>query len=162
MKPPVVITGRMVLFGILAFFGVIFMVNGAFVYFALDSWPGLTTGKAYEQGRDYNQTLSGAEVQHSLGWSSQIEFTADQERHVFRIIFVDNEGHPLSGLRVHASFQRPVGDENVIDVVLPEIARGEYRSPISLPFAGRWHASIEAGMNDDVRYRMRYVVTVEP
>jgi len=162
MKPPVIITGRKVLFGILAFFGVIFMVNGAFVYFALSSWPGLTTEKAYEQGRDYNQTLSGAEAQESLGWSSHIEFTADLERHVFRIMFKDNEGQPLSGLRVRASFQRPVGDGKVIVVVLPEVANGEYQSPVLFPLAGKWQANIEAGMNDDVRYHMRYTITVEP
>ena len=41
------ITGRMVLVGLLTFFGVVFAVNGVFVYFALDSWPGLTTEAAY-------------------------------------------------------------------------------------------------------------------
>jgi len=162
MKPPVIITGRMVLFGIFSFFGVIFMVNGAFVYFALSSWPGLTTEKAYEQGRDYNQTLSGVESQKSLGWSSRVEFTADPGRHVFRVIFKDNEGQPLRDLRVRASFQRPVGDEKVIVVVLPEVANGEYESPVLFPLAGKWQANIEAGMNDGVRYHMRYVITVEP
>jgi len=37
------ITGRMVLFGLVAFFGVVFAVNGTLIYFAIDSWSGLST-----------------------------------------------------------------------------------------------------------------------
>ncbi len=43
MTAPRPITGRAVLFGLLAFFGVVFAVNGALIFFALDSWSGLTT-----------------------------------------------------------------------------------------------------------------------
>ncbi|MBT3306984.1 MAG: nitrogen fixation protein FixH, partial [Alphaproteobacteria bacterium] len=51
------ITGRMVLIWLLAFFGTIFAVNAVLVFFALSSWPGLTTDKAYEEGIAYNRTL---------------------------------------------------------------------------------------------------------
>ena len=44
------LTGKTVLIGFLAFFGLIFAVNGAFVYFALDSWPGLRYDSAAEAG----------------------------------------------------------------------------------------------------------------
>jgi len=154
------ITGRMVLFWILAFFGVIFMVNGAFVYFALDSWPGLTTDKAYEQGRDYNQTLAGAAVQNALGWSSHVEFTAESDHHVFRVTLKDHEGNLISGLVVHVTFKRPVGDERVILKAIPEVAKGDYETPVTLPLAGRWYALVEAEMDDGVNFHMRHEVTV--
>ena len=54
------ITGRMVLVGLLTLFGVVFAVNGVFVYFALDSWPGLATEAAYEQGLAHDQSLAEA------------------------------------------------------------------------------------------------------
>jgi len=36
------VTGRRVLIWLVAFFGVVIAVNMAFVYFALNTWPGLT------------------------------------------------------------------------------------------------------------------------
>ena len=61
------ITGRQVLFGILGFFGVVFAANGAFIFFALDSFTGLATDSPYQRGIEYNQTLAAAaEQRHRL------------------------------------------------------------------------------------------------
>lgn len=162
MKTPVVITGRMVLLCILSFFSVIFVINGALVYFAMDSWPGLTTESAYQQGRDYNQTLASADIQNALGWTSDLTFSKKHDRHVLRAEFTDAGGAPLGGLQVRVTFLRPVGEESVVSAALPEISKGEYSSPVALPFAGRWYADVEAGTDDAVRYRMRYEVTAAP
>lgn len=162
-----IITGRTVLMGIVAFFGVVFLANGTLVYFALDSWPGLSTESAYEQGRDYNQTLAKADAQRTLGWTSDIklsEDSEDQDSHQLRIRFTDADGVPIDGLQVHVTFRRPVGAENMARVAVPQAAGavGEYRSAVTLPLAGRWYAYVEAGTDETVRYRMRYEVTVAP
>ncbi len=162
MKTPMMITGRMVLLGLFTFFGVVFAVNGALVYFAMDSWPGLSTENAYEQGRDYNQTLADEAAQSSLGWTSDITLSKNMDGHVMRVVFTDANGTPLDGLQVRATFSRPVGAENIVNITLPETAIGEYSSPVTLPLAGRWHAFVEAGTGETVRYHMRYEVTVTP
>ena len=66
-KAPRRITGWTVFYGMVAFFGVIIAVNLTFVYFALDSWPGLTTQHAYEEGIAYNKTLEQAAAQLIAG-----------------------------------------------------------------------------------------------
>ncbi len=162
MKTPMTITGRMVLLGFLAFFGVVFAANGALVYFALDSWPGLSTESAYEQGRDYNRTLANADVQNALGWTSDAILSADQDRYLFRVHLMDAKGMPVDGMQISATFRRPVGAENIVSITLPEIGNGEYRSPVSLPFGGRWYVYVEAGTGETVRYRMRYEVIANP
>ena len=72
MRAPRHITGRSVLFGMLAFFGVVFAVNGALIYFAVESWSGLSTERPFEAGRDHDRTLAQAEVQAALGWRSAV------------------------------------------------------------------------------------------
>lgn len=75
MNPTRPITGKTVLFGMLAFFGVVFAVNGALVYFAIDSWSGLSTERPFEAGRNHDRTLAEAEAQAALGWNSAVTLT---------------------------------------------------------------------------------------
>jgi len=160
MKTPTVITGRMVLYGMVGFFAVIFAVNGAFVYFALNSWPGLSSDNAYEDGRNYNQTLADAAVQNALGWKSDVAISPDQDHYVVRVDLTGTNGESLAGQRVRATFQRPVGEEYVIAAELLPTDRGVYLGRTQLPLTGRWQVLIEAGINDEISYRMLHEVTV--
>ena len=65
-KPAFRITGRMVFFGLVAFFGLIAAVNGVFMFYALDTFPGLTTEDSYKKGIVYNRTLDDAEARRRL------------------------------------------------------------------------------------------------
>lgn len=162
MNPQKKITGRTVLIGILAFFGVILMVNGIFVYFAIDSWPGLSTENAYEQGRDYNKTISLAEAQQALGWSSRVTLLAENNgRYAVRVAFRDQDDQPLSGLNVSVALSRPVGDKNMIELPLPENVEGNYEGIVSLPLAGRWYAVIKAGRKGKALYVMQHEVLAQ-
>ncbi len=162
MRSPTIITGRMVLYGILMFFGVIVLVNGIFVYFAMDSWPGLSTENAYEEGKAYNKTIAIQEAQQALGWSSRVTLLkGDNERHLFRIDFRDEQDQPLSGLNVSTAFTRPVGDKNMIELSLTEVSDGLYEGSVALPLAGRWFATIKAGREGAARYVMQHEVSVD-
>ena len=48
---------KYILFAFLAFFGVIFVLDGIFVYTAISTQTGVIAEKAYEKGLNYNETL---------------------------------------------------------------------------------------------------------
>ena len=69
------IEGRHVLMGLIAFFGVMLLANGIFVYFAVATFSGGDTSNAYRKGLNYNDTLAAAELQTRLaGAESVLEF----------------------------------------------------------------------------------------
>ena len=96
-KPAFRITGRMVFFGLVAFFGLIAAVNGVFMFYALDTFPGLTTEDSYKKGIVYNRTLDDAEAQRRLGWNSSVGLGADG---MLTVTMTDKIGAPLSGALV--------------------------------------------------------------
>ena len=70
------ITGRTVLLSLVAFFGVVFAVNGVFFWFASDSWTGLSTEDAYRKGIAFNDQLARADAQKRLGWTAETDYAS--------------------------------------------------------------------------------------
>lgn len=156
-KPPRQITGRMVLFGFIAFFGVIAAVNAVFMYYALSTWPGLTTEDAYKKGIAYNSTLEEAAHQKQLGWQSAVIF--DQTGNL-AVSMTDKTGAPLSNAKVDVTLSRPLGSEVALNVTLEETALGQYAGQVETPAHGRWKADVTAH-RDNAVYRMRHEVMVK-
>lgn len=156
VKPPRKITGRMVLVGFIVFFGVIAAVNGVFMYFALSTWPGLTTQDAYKQGVAYNQTLDAAAEQKALGWRSALALDGGK----LRVLLTDRDGAPLSGASVEVALSRPLGEETAAMLKLNETTPGTYVAAFVAPLPGRWKAELAVQQTEDV-YRMRHEVMVK-
>jgi nitrogen fixation protein FixH len=154
----------MVLVGLLAFFGVVFAVNGVFVYLAMDSWPGLTTEAAYEQGLAHDQSLAEAEAQAQRGWYSDLTIAplagGNGQRVTARMTGKDDDA--LESLTITVTLVRPVGDETAVSAVLNHQGGGLYRADVALPHPGRWRAEITAHGEDGAPYRMVYDVMVAP
>ena len=64
------IRGRHVLIGMIAFFGLIFLANGIFLYYALTTFGGGEKGSPYRSGLRYNETLAEAARAAELGWKA--------------------------------------------------------------------------------------------
>ncbi|NQV82776.1 MAG: FixH family protein [Rhodospirillales bacterium] len=156
-------TGRMALIWVLTFFGVVFAANGALVFFALDSWPGLMTETAYEEGVAYNRTLDAQAAQARLGWSSTVAFTASgPAAGVLDLHLTGKDNTPITGVEARAHFRRPVREGFDVTVALFETAPGRYRVPVTVALAGRWYANIEILRKGETVYRMRHEVMVTP
>jgi nitrogen fixation protein FixH len=145
------------LFGFIAFFGVIAAVNAVFMYFALSTWPGLTTEDAYKKGIAYNSTLEDADRQKQLGWQSAVIFQLSGNLAVF---MTDKTGAPLTSAKVDVTLSRPLGSDVVLSVTLEETAPGRYAGHVEAPAQGRWKAAIDAH-RDNAVYRMRHEVMVK-
>lgn len=153
-RPP--LTGRHILFSMIAFFAVIFAVNGVFVYVSLQSHPGVTSDDAYRKGLRFNVELANADRQNARGWESTL--TVKEGEIMFRLL--DKAGQPLDGLTIEAIVQRPVHDRADRKLALQPLGGGRYSAPeIRLP-VGRWNLIITATKDGEVPHRAEYSVQV--
>lgn len=153
------ITGRTVLFGLIAFFTLVAAVNGVFIYFAITSWPGLSNREAYKDGLNYNAQLDEARRQQSLGWTSRLGIDASGGV-VVNLRYADST--PVSGLRVQISITRPLGDERRLDADLAQALDGSYRGTVSALDAGQWRVQLTARRGGETVYRMNHDLWVRP
>lgn len=135
-------TGFHTLAALVAFFGVIFTVNGIMTYIALSTFSGIETQNAYQTGRDYNERLEAAAVQQALGWQVSFDevFAATSEG-ADAAVFVrvlDADGAALTGLEGELTFWRPVVRGEDVVSVLTETAPGVYSAQAALPARGHW------------------------
>ena len=152
-RPP--LTGRHVLAMIVAFFLVIFAVNGVFVYVSLNSHPGVISEDAYRKGLDYNRTLERADRQNARGWRTTVRLDGG-----FVIAtLTDRNGAPLTGLAVRVEAHRPVHDRSDTSLVLRETAPGSYRALTALA-SGRWELRLTAAAQDLPDYLVERSVMV--
>lgn len=152
-RPP--LTGRHVLAFLVAFFLVIFAVNGIFVYVSLNSHPGVTSEDAYRKGLDYNRTLERADQQNARGWQT----TVAREAGVVVVTVSDRNGAPLTGLAIRGEARRPVHDRADTALVMTETAPGRYSAGTILA-AGRWELVLTATAEGLPDYRIERSLVV--
>src|SRR5918993_1523470 len=68
-RAPRILTGRMVLFYFIAFFGVIFAMNFYMVRVALSSFSGVETESAYKAGLSFKNDVAAAHAQDARHWA---------------------------------------------------------------------------------------------
>ena len=67
-------TGWHMLTCMIAFFGVIIVVNFTMASFASKSWTGLVVKNSYVASQKFNDELAVAEAQQARGWRSQVAY----------------------------------------------------------------------------------------
>lgn len=126
--------GVHVLLWLAGFFGVMLVVNGFFLFYAITTFPGEDVKKSYAQGLDYNSTLAQRAAQAELGWQAEIGIADNQ----IEIRIVDSTGAGVSGHEVHVQLRRlatTAGDTQFVAV--PQGA-GIYRADVSALAPGQW------------------------
>lgn len=126
--------GWHVLLIMLGFFGVIFTVNGIFLYNAITSFPGEDVKKSYVQGLNYNDTLAARAAQAELGWSAAAGL--EGENVIFQLN--DAAGEPISGRVVVAELRRRASDNHDQTLALTALTKGEYTAEVGALENGQW------------------------
>lgn len=121
-----------------AFFVVLAILDGIFVYIATSTHTGVVTDEAYQRGLDYNDTIAAAEAQVALGWSGTVELRNGQLVGVLS----DANGRAMVGARAQAHFFRPTQDGSDFSVSLSEVSDGRYVSPVINAVPGQWDVRI--------------------
>ena len=156
------LNGRHVLLMMLAFFGAVFIVNGAMIYSALSTNTGLVANEPYRKGLHYNERIAADARQARLGWSERIEVS--REGHVTLSLSHD-DGHPVTGLVIEAVLGRPSTNRLDVRLALAEAAPGRYEAQTAPLAAGSWLIAVEARTEPravDPVYRARRRLWLKP
>ena len=117
------LTGWHVLFMLLAFFGVIFAVNGLFIYYSQVTWTGLMPGNGYEASRKYNREAAKARAILAKGWQTRVLVPKDGR---IVIELKNKDGEPVTGLTARGRALRAIGVKGDRDLVFAERGIGRY------------------------------------
>lgn len=135
-----------------AFFAVVFAVNGVYVYMAIHTMPGVVEEHHYEKGLKYNQRIAEVDKQAKLGWKGDVQFKLDvaaPQSGTLQVVFTDANGEALEKADVNVLLTRPTGQGQNQRVVLKELAPGDYQAAVTLPLLGQWEASVAVVRGDD-------------
>lgn len=125
--------GRHVLWALLAFFGLMLVANGIFLYYALGTFNGFETTNPYKKGLAYNERIASAQAQAARGWASEAQYSAG----TLTLNVRDRRGQGVSGLVLTGEVRRPVTDASDMAVTFREVAPGRYELPAGLA-PGQW------------------------
>jgi nitrogen fixation protein FixH len=153
-----------VLVTLLVFFGVVFAVNGVFLYTALSTYSGGVAEEPYRTGLHYNDRIAESERQEDLAWQTDLRWVAADHR--LELKLSDSASNLLTGLRVTGTLGRPATQQDERRVQLVETRPGLYSVDAGALSAGTWVASLDVartpGGRDDITYRIRRRLWVKP
>ncbi|MEL6663197.1 MAG: FixH family protein [Pseudomonadota bacterium] len=132
--------GWHVLLIMLGFFGVIFTVNGVFLYHAITTHPGEHVEKSYLQGLNYNDRLDVRALQAERGWQAAmgIENTALVAQ------IDDAEGQGVSRLAITALLRRTASNDPDVTVELNQVGNGAYAAELPELQSGAYEVELTA------------------
>ena len=143
-RPPKPITGRMVLFMMVAFFGVVIGVNLVMMRFAIQTLPGTEVDSAYSASLAYQREIAAAQQQNARRWQvdAHIERGSDGAASL-DIRARDRDGTALTGLTFTGRLERPTDrrGDRVFDVA--ERTGGNYQGSTQGVASGQWDLVIE-------------------
>jgi nitrogen fixation protein FixH len=138
------LTGRGVLLWLFAFFGIIFAVNGAFIYFAVSTFPGLEVESSYKAGQEFESDVLAGKAQAERAWAVDAAVRPAGDDASVEVRFRDKAGVDLHGLDVRVRLIHAVDPDHDHSANLPEVASGTYRAVLPNVKDGMWDLTIEA------------------
>ena len=138
------LTGRGVLMWLFGFFGVVFAVNGAFIYYAESTFPGLEVESSYKAGQEFGGEIRAGKAQAERAWTVDATVRPAGDDAAVEVRFRDKSGADLHGLDVRVRLIHAVDPNHDHAASLPEVASGTYRAVLSNVKDGMWDLTIEA------------------
>jgi len=132
-------TGRHMALILVAFFGVVIVVNVAMARLAVTSFGGTVVDNSYVASQHYNKWLEQGRRASALGWTPVLARTADDR---LSVTLSGPDRAPLSNALLSAIAQHPLGQADDHALTLHEIQPGLYISDTTLP-KGRWQVNLD-------------------
>ena len=143
------ITGRHVLIGFVAAFGVIISVNLFLAYSAVSTFPGLEVSNSYVASQEFDERRDAQEA---------LEWTVDASHHdgVLTLAITGATGAPVEVAQLDAVLGRAT---HVRDDVSPDFTFNgtAYLAPVDLA-PGNWNIRMEAVAPDGTQFKQRVVL----
>lgn len=154
-RRPRELSGRMVLVLLVAFFGVIFAVNGVLVHKALSTFSGLETESSYRAGQLFERDVAMAKAQNAQRWQVDAKVTpASDGRALLDIVARDAAGAVLTGMDAAVIFERPTDRRLDRPVAVSEETPGHFHGGANLA-AGQWDLVIELSRQGKRQFRSK-------
>jgi nitrogen fixation protein FixH len=154
------LTGGKVLLMLLAFFGVVFAVNGLMTFDALSTFRGEVVAHPYEAGLAYNSDIAAAEAQTGRHWRVDVSFQRDGAERMARAGFLDADGHPLEGLQVSAVYASPADKRRDQSFAMKETIPGTYVGATAVG-NGVWDFEVVAKRGAETLFRSKNRVSLD-
>jgi nitrogen fixation protein FixH len=148
------VTGRMVLFCLVAFFAVVSLANGIMIRFAVTTFGGVETSSSYQAGLAFGRESAAAHAQDELRWQVQAKVQLTGGGTLVDIDARDAEGRPLTGLQATARLSHPTDRRADQVVVLNEDTLGRFRGTAGA-IVGQWDFIIELSRGGERLFRSR-------
>jgi nitrogen fixation protein FixH len=136
-RPPRVLTGRMVLFCVLAFFCSIIAMNVVMIRVAVSSFSGVETESSYKAGLAFKNDVAAAHAQDALHWTVEANLQREADSTRVLISARDADARAVSGLSLEARLAHPTDKRHDIVLEFVETASGHFKSLTPMP-RGYW------------------------
>jgi len=143
------ITGRFVLATLIAFFGVVFAVNGVMMTLAIRTMPGLDAKNGYVASQAMNAELAAMRLQAQRGWRADVAAQLDGGVARVTVSLTGKDGQPLTGLNVDARLAHPAFVRADQAAALAEHRQGLYVATLAGVSAGGWTIVVEASRDGE-------------
>lgn len=159
-KPGRELTGFKVLLWLLAFFGIVFAVNGVLVQAAISTFGGVETASSYQAGLQFEQDVAVAQRQDARHWRIGGKLVRDGAgQAVLDIDARDAGGAPLAGLTATALLAHPADQRLDHAIPVRAVAAGVFHGQAVAP-PGQWELIIDLYRGDARLFRTRSRVTL--
>jgi nitrogen fixation protein FixH len=154
------LTGRAVLLWFVAFFGLVFAVNGVLVKAATSTFGGLETTSSYKAGLLFKQEIESAERQAALHWHVDGRLRRDAVGEaVLDVAVRDARGGAVTGLTALARLAHPATAKLDHIVPLNPVGAGQFHGMVPAQ-AGQWELIIDLDHGGNRVFRSRSRVTL--
>lgn len=148
------LSGRTVLFCLIAFFAVISLVNGIMIRAAVSTFGGVETASSYQAGLAYAREADAAHAQDALNWQVKASVRPSAGMTQVEIDARDAAGAALAGLQAVARLERPTDRRADQAIAMREESAGQFRGTAG-PVAGQWDLVIELSRDGARVFRSR-------
>ncbi len=154
-RPTRVLTGRMVLGCLLAFFAIVAAVNAVMIRAAVSTFGGVETESSYKAGLAFAQDIAAAQTQQSRNWQVKAEVSSTRDGITLIEMSVrDAADQPISGLDAIVRFTHPTDRRFDRVVVMHENSAGHFGGGTRLA-AGQRDVLIDLTRNGERVFRSK-------
>ena len=154
-KKPREVTGRTVLFCLIAFFGAVFAVNAIMVKAATSTFGGVETQSSYKAGLQFSREASRAHEQDRLHWKVEGHIARTAAGAAALDVGVrDAAGNPVTGITAEARLAHPADERRDRTIALTATGAGAFHGDAQAQ-AGRWELIVDLYRGDERVFRSR-------
>jgi nitrogen fixation protein FixH len=148
------VTGRMVLIGFVAFFGVVAGVNAIMIHAAISTFGGVETDSSYRAGLAFAREMATVEAQDARHWSVTAKAALEGGATVVEVTARDAAGRPVPNLVATATLVHPTDRRADHAVALVGASAGLFRGETAAA-AGQWDLVIELSRDGERLFRSK-------